>query len=219
MDELVVAKGGSKLKETTLDPSAALAAEVGPLKFDKNGSPEMATPRFLVGVEEGPNGPTAQMIARAQTLSQLATELGNRLNHPVVDRTGLTGKYDFSIEYTPDLGGIPGLTLPPGAPGAEASEPGSNLAAAIEQQLGLRLVGGKAKLDLVVVDKAERSRRRTRRDQGVARRRGRPPHLSGTTKPGWARGASFAEAAKFEPVPLLQTVRLARFAPYVHFVD
>jgi uncharacterized protein (TIGR03435 family) len=94
----------------------------------------------------------------------LATVLGNQLNRLVVDKTGLTGKYDFNLEYTPDLSRLPppppGLTGPgpaTGAPGTEASEPGSNLAAAIQQQLGLRLAPGKAKLDVVVVDKADKA--------------------------------------------------------------
>ena len=85
------------------------------------------------------------------------------LNKPVVDKTGLADRYDIHVEYTPDRS-----VMPPPPPGAgleagrassadNASEPGSNLASAIEQQLGLRLVSNKAKLDVVVVDKAERT--------------------------------------------------------------
>jgi len=51
------------------------------------------------------------MVARAQPLSGLATVLGNQLNRPVVDKTGLTGKYDFNLEYTPDM-----RRMPPSAP-------------------------------------------------------------------------------------------------------
>jgi len=164
VDELQVAKGGSKLKETTLDPNAPAAVEAGPPKLDKNGSPEMNGPGLMMLIQVGATGgPVGHMVARAQPLSGLATVLGNQLNRPVVDKTGLTGKYDFNLEYTPDMSRMPppppGLAGPgpaPAAPGDNASEPGSNLAAAIEQQLGLRLVGSKAKLDVVVVDKAER---------------------------------------------------------------
>jgi len=147
VDELVVAKGGPKLKETTLDPNAPRAVETGPPKLDKNGAPEMNGPGTMMDVVMGPNGPVGHTVARAQPVSALATTLGNQLNHPVVDKTGLTGKYDFAIEFTPNL---------PGAAAGDASVPGSNLAEAIQQQLGLRLVPGKAKLDVVVVDKAEK---------------------------------------------------------------
>jgi uncharacterized protein (TIGR03435 family) len=175
--ELVVAKGGSKLKETTLDPNAPpLSPPNGPppgppgppkpepFKMDKNGFPEMDRPGLMMMIQ--PNaaggGPVGRMVARAQPISGLAGILGNQLDGPVLDKTGLTGKYDFNLEYMPDLSRMPppppGFAGPaPGAPSTEASEPGSNLAAALEQQLGLRLVSNKAKLDVVVVDKAEKT--------------------------------------------------------------
>jgi uncharacterized protein (TIGR03435 family) len=155
VDELVVAKGGVKLKETTIDPHAPPAVETG--NSDKNGVPQMNGPGFMKTIQMGPNGLVGYVVARAQPLSQLATILGNQFRHPVVDKTGLTGKYDFNVEFTPEPSEV---RLPPGAapgpPGAEASEPGPNLVAAIEQQLGLRLVATKAMLDVVVVDKAEK---------------------------------------------------------------
>jgi len=173
VSELVVAKGGAKLKETELDPNAPPLAPPpppsgppGPPKLDKNGFPEMNGPGLMIMIQPGAaGGPVAHMGARAQPISGLATMLGNQLNRPVVDKTGLTGKYDFNLEYTPDMNGLPGLPPPPpglagpapAPPPTEASAPGSNLAAAIEQQLGLRLVSGKAKLDVVVVDKAEKT--------------------------------------------------------------
>jgi uncharacterized protein (TIGR03435 family) len=171
VSELVVAKGGSKLKETALDPNAPpppppTGPPQGPPKLDKNGFPEMNGPGLMMLFQRGPTGPVGHLVARAQPISGLTTMLGNQLNRPVVDKTGLTGKYDFNLEYTPDLSALPGPPPPPGfagpgaapgAPSTEASEPGSNLAAAIEQQLGLRLVSNKAKLDVVVVDKAEKT--------------------------------------------------------------
>ena len=44
----------------------------------------------------------------------------------------------------------------PAAPRTEAGDPGPNLVAAIERQLGLRLAPGKATIDVVVVDQAEK---------------------------------------------------------------
>jgi uncharacterized protein (TIGR03435 family) len=149
VDELVLAKGGSKLKETTLDPNAPPAVEAGPPKLDKNGSPEMSGPGMMMTVDAGSNGPVGHMVAKAQPMSVLATMLGNQLSHPVLDKTGLTGKYDFTVEFTPNLPGA-------AAAAGDASDPGSSLAAAIQRQLGLGLSPGKAKLDVVVVDKAER---------------------------------------------------------------
>jgi uncharacterized protein (TIGR03435 family) len=81
--------------------------------------------------------------------------LGNQMKRPVLDKTGLTGNYDFSLDFMPDVGGVP-LAPSAAGPNDSASEPGSSLAAAVQQQLGLRLVASKAKLDVVVLDKVER---------------------------------------------------------------
>ncbi len=150
VEELVIAKGGSKLKETAWDPATPLPP--GPPQRDAKGalsSPGMVTTIF-------PDGPRAHTIGKAQPLSQLTAMMTNQLRRPVLDKTGLTGRYDFDIEYTPDLTGFP---LPPGgpaAPGDSAAAPIPDLAAALQQQLGLRLVASKAMLDVVVIDQAEK---------------------------------------------------------------
>jgi len=158
VDELVVAKGGPKFMETTLDlnapPPPPPAGPPGPPKLDKNGFPEMDGPGFQSSGRIGPDGfVIIRMAARAQEMSGLARVLGDQLNRPIVDKTGLTGKYDFKLEFM-------GAALRPG-PGLLHSTPDDNtrenLAAAIQQQLGLRLASGKAKLDVVVVDKAEKA--------------------------------------------------------------
>jgi uncharacterized protein (TIGR03435 family) len=145
----------------------------GAPQMDKNGIPQLAKPGIAMMMTMGPNGPTARLVGRAQTLEQLAENLGNQLNRPVVDKTGLAGKYDFALEFAPDLGGRispgmpgsgPGIGAVIGGPGPgdasrapDAGEPsGVTLVAALQQQLGLRLVSNKAPLDVIVIDKAER---------------------------------------------------------------
>ena len=125
----------------------------GPPKFDKTGA--LDSPGFVTMISMGASGPSARTVARAQNLSRLAVMLGGQLNRPVLDKTGLTGKYDFNLEYTPNL--PPGQLVPPGAPTTPAgspSDPGLSIADALERQLGLKLVANRAKLDVVVVDKA-----------------------------------------------------------------
>jgi uncharacterized protein (TIGR03435 family) len=146
VEELVVAKGGSKLKDTAVDdPNAE-----GPPKLDKNMA--LNGPGFVTTITMGSNRPTAHTVAKAQPLSKLTVLLGSQLDRPVLDKTGLTGKYDFSIEFAPNL---PPGQLPP--PTDNASEPSPTLVDALERQLGLRLVANKAKLDLLVIDKAEKT--------------------------------------------------------------
>jgi uncharacterized protein (TIGR03435 family) len=151
VEELVVAKGGHKLKESTEDDPGA----EGPPKLDKKG--DLSGPGLVTMITMGPNGPSAHTVAKAQPLSKLTTMLGNQMNRPVLDKTGLTRKYDFNIEFTPNL--PPGQLGPGTAVAAQVdntTEPGPNLADAVQRQLGLRLVASKAKLDVVVIDKAEK---------------------------------------------------------------
>jgi uncharacterized protein (TIGR03435 family) len=148
VEELVIAKGGSKLKETTLDAAALI--DPGPPKFKDY---ELTGPGYVTTLMIDGH---AHTVAKGQSLSRLISALGNTLHRPVLDKTGLTGKYDFSLEFRIDPRG---LGLPPGgANGPEApADPGPDLATAVEQQLGLRLVAGKAKLDVLVIDKVEKT--------------------------------------------------------------
>jgi uncharacterized protein (TIGR03435 family) len=156
VDELVIGKDGPKLKPATVDIPASPVA--GPPNL-VNG--ELRSVGFVTLFRQGPGGVTAKILAVGQTLEPLVLNLSNQLKHPVIDKTGLTGRYDYSIDYVPDTASLP--PPPPGAnqatpiPSAAASDPGQTLVAAIPQQLGLRLTKGKATLDTVVVDKIDKA--------------------------------------------------------------
>jgi uncharacterized protein (TIGR03435 family) len=93
------------------------------------------------------------MAEFAHSLGSLVSSAtgGNMLDPPVrvVDNTGLTGKWDFTLEF----GASPRPFMPGMAP-VEAAGP--TLFAALKNQLGLRLVGGKEPIDVLVVDHADR---------------------------------------------------------------
>jgi uncharacterized protein (TIGR03435 family) len=158
VDELVVDKGGSKLKDTAWDSATPLPP--GPPQRDKNGG--LASPGQVNIISPREGGASVHTVAKAQPISQLTATLGNMLNRPVLDKTGMAGKYDYTLDYMIDQGpalplaasGQPG-PAPAAAPGS-ASEPGPDLAAAVQQQLGLRLVRSRATLDVVVIEKAEK---------------------------------------------------------------
>ena len=103
------------------------------------------------------------MVGKGLPSSEIAIRLAGLLRRPVIDKTGLTGKYDFTLEFTPDLSGIalppppPGVGSGPGAasPGV-ASDPPTSIPSAVEKQLGLKLTSTKGKLDVIVVDRAEK---------------------------------------------------------------
>ena len=57
----------------------------------------------------------ARLVGTQQTMQDLATRLGNQLSKPVVDETGLTKKYDFTLTFLPDgMNGPLGPMPPPG---------------------------------------------------------------------------------------------------------
>lgn len=91
--------------------------------------------------------------SRNTTLALLAGALPGigRLDHPVVDRTGLTGRFDFTIEWAPD-------SNRPAPPTADAPPDvaGPTFMQALRDQLGLKLEPGKAPLPILVVDRVER---------------------------------------------------------------
>jgi uncharacterized protein (TIGR03435 family) len=73
-------------------------------------------------------------------------------NVPIIDKTGLTGKYNFQLEFSRDPDALlpPGLSLPP----ANDSEP--MIFDALKDQLGLKLVPIKLPLDEIVIDHIEK---------------------------------------------------------------
>lgn len=98
-----------------------------------------------------------RVISSGQPIAQLATLLGNQLGRPVIDKTGLTGGYDFELSFMPDAGrgGAVG-TPPPGAPPLPAIDPDApSLFTALQEQLGLKLEADRGPVDVVVIDSVE----------------------------------------------------------------
>jgi bla regulator protein BlaR1 len=146
--ELIIAKGGPKLKESVEDDANA----EGPPKMDKDG--KLSGPGMVNLITHGSNGISVHSMVKAQPLARLTVMLGNQLNRPVIDKTGLNGQYDFDLEFAPDPTSFP----PPPTPGSTDNtiERGPDLITALQMQLGLKVVPSKANLDVLVVDKAEK---------------------------------------------------------------
>lgn len=85
------------------------------------------------------------MLYKNASMQELVQTLMFDVDRPVVDHTGLTGRYDIELKWTVDESKAP--TDRTGAPG---------LFTAIQEQLGLKLEPVKASVDVLVVDKVER---------------------------------------------------------------
>ena len=161
--ELVVTKNGSKLKPAGEHPAAS-SKEAGPgPKTDSNGFPEPPA-GLTTGYWTMMSNGRVRMTFRGQTVAQLAKMLGERpdlIDRPVVDKSGLTGKYDFHLEFAPGDGGrrLPGqpppAAIPANPPESQADAP-PGIFTALEEQLGLKLESRKGPLDVLVVERAEK---------------------------------------------------------------
>jgi uncharacterized protein (TIGR03435 family) len=85
-------------------------------------------------------------------MDKLANLISRITGVPVVNGTGLAGSFSFTLEYTPD-------ETQPGAPPEAAPPPasGPSLFSALQEQLGLKLEGKKAPVEVLVVDRIDRT--------------------------------------------------------------
>jgi len=98
------------------------------------------------------------ILAGGTTMAGLAQQLSRITGSIVEDKTGLTGQFDYELKYAPDpgMGGRGDLPpLPGGAPPPAASDAPS-IFAALQEQLGLKLESGKAPVEVLVIDSAEK---------------------------------------------------------------
>ena len=107
-----------------------------------------------VGVQPAPTG--AMLFANNSPIPAFTSFLQSMvLDRPVVDQTGLTGRYDLTVTFTPDdslFNGRP-IGLPKLADGVEAAP---NFFEAIQQQLGLKLTAEKTQVDVLSIDHVEK---------------------------------------------------------------
>jgi uncharacterized protein (TIGR03435 family) len=89
----------------------------------------------------GMTGGPGQLDAQKISMLILTQTLGRQLDHPVLDRTGLPGRYDFKLEWSPDESN----------PAA-----GPSIFTAVQEQLGLKLETQTGPVEILVIDHAEK---------------------------------------------------------------
>jgi uncharacterized protein (TIGR03435 family) len=126
---LVVAPGGAKIK-----PSAFTDA---PLTRDEGSAGAQIRTRFL-----------------NYSMADFVRQMRWQFDRPLLDKTGLIGGFDFSLNYTAQP---PGMTASEAAAmGLPDPEPGVPIVAQIREQMGLRVVAAKEPVELLVIVHAEK---------------------------------------------------------------
>jgi uncharacterized protein (TIGR03435 family) len=92
------------------------------------------------------------------TMANFAAQLQLRvLDRPVIDRTGLTDRYDFTLNWRPDEFQFPRASAAQRAAAVAAgAESLPDLFTAVQEQLGLKLDATKALVEVLVIDKASK---------------------------------------------------------------
>jgi uncharacterized protein (TIGR03435 family) len=187
MYSLVVGKKGSKLKEAAeappVDPDApppALPQMGQPPKMGPDGFPILPPGGGRGGISMIMMPNRARLMGQRQTIQDLANRLTAMLDRPVMDETGLTGKYDFTLTYSPEglnsgMGMMMPVPPPGGGPGSGSTAvagggpgPGGpantaemetppDLFTAIQAQLGLKLDAKKGPVEMLVIDHVEKA--------------------------------------------------------------
>jgi uncharacterized protein (TIGR03435 family) len=146
---------GPKLRRSMVDCAAVMAAA---------RDQTWATPPSAAAVAEGPKCDVVvgfgHLAGGGVELARLAIGLSPSVGRIVLDRTGLSGIFDFDLTWTPDR-------LPPRSPEAAAAnlpvrvngfdiDPnGPSLLTALQEQLGLKLESSRGLVDVIVIDHVE----------------------------------------------------------------
>jgi bla regulator protein blaR1 len=138
---LVVAENGPKLQpaQTGNGPSDGVK---GP------GGQPIGQHRMMMRLG---GGQFVGMAAQGTSVHDFADQLSRQLGSAVVDKTGLKGNYDFNLQWA---GGANGQSKD-GEPASDNATASSNLATAIQEQLGLKLEPQTASMDVLVIDHIE----------------------------------------------------------------
>ena len=114
------------------------------------GGPKLKPPKpdGFRGIRSSENG---QLLAENVTMSSLAEVLGEQVSRPVIDKTGLTGSYGFSLEGTREEEGVEA-----NSDREPSIDSRPSIFTAIQEQLGLRLESARGPLQNISIQRIEK---------------------------------------------------------------
>ena len=142
---------GPELKPTPAECQAAIAERQAAVK---SGAPPSFNPNDQCG--SGRNSP-GLISGSGRSIAQLVPMLADLTSRPVIDKTGLTGVYDYTLKFAFE-GRMPGVMGPLGSQGPPppVDPDAPSLSAALQEQLGLKLEGARGPVEVAIIDKFEK---------------------------------------------------------------
>ena len=139
---MTLARGGLKIRATK---------EGSCIPLDLNHS-DQPSPNFCGRTTGKVNGDHISDDAYGMSMAEIASRfLANRLDRPVIDETGLAGRFDVHLEFARDNAAT---TLD--NPGAAPDSAAPSIFTAVQEQLGLKLSPGKVPVEVLVIDHVEK---------------------------------------------------------------
>jgi len=142
---LTVGKNGPKLKSSEAAEPPPPRTLIG--RTDEKGFPSL--PPGYSGVVGRPANGRMYLAGQRAGLAKLIAMIDNQaagVDHPIVDETGLTGEYDFKLEFEYQRPGVLG----------DPSDPVPTVFAVLERELGLKLESKRVPFDVLVVDRLDK---------------------------------------------------------------
>ena len=108
--------------------------------------------KVACGLLVSQNAGSASLRGGGQLMADFARSLGEYVDRPLVDRTGLTARYDLELQFTADRGALVGAPAPGGLSATVDSDI-APLPTALLEQLGLRLEATRGTVEVLVIDR------------------------------------------------------------------
>ncbi|MGP8260763.1 MAG: TIGR03435 family protein [Acidobacteriaceae bacterium] len=141
---LVIAKSGLKMTE-------AKPGEVSPYHFHSPGDPSMAYTGPGMTMRDTPNGPLTVFQRMDMAEFEKSDVFAYTLDRPVIDKTGLTGVYNFELDFS-----YQPITAAPSQDGVAAEPSSPDIFTALQKQLGLKLEPARGPVQQLIIDHVER---------------------------------------------------------------
>ena len=141
---LVIAKGGLKMTEAKPD-------EISPYHFHQPGDPNTAYSGPGMSMRDTKNGPLTVFQRMDMASFSKSNIFAATLDRPVIDKTGLTGVYNFELDFS-----YMSITATPSQDGVAAEPSSPDIFTALQKQLGLKLEPGRGVVHQLIVDHVER---------------------------------------------------------------